>query len=230
MSDKRKDGRKADEIRPLKIKVGVIKRANGSAYVEFGNTHAIAAVYGPKEVHPKHIENAQKGILKCKYNMVPFSVSDRKRPGYDRRSVEISKVVKEALEPVICLEEYPKTMITISMEIIQADAGTRVAAITAASVALADAGIQMKDLLSAVAAGRADGKILLDLTGDEEKAEDAIDMPVAMVPRTGEITLIQMDGKAKITELEEILKLAKKGCNDVYKAQKAALKERYKGE
>lgn len=227
VKDKRADGRALDELRPLKMKVGVINKANGSAYVEFGTTKAIAAVYGPKEIHPKHLEDSQRSVIKCKYNMVPFSVSDRKRPGYDRRSVEISKVIKEAIEPVLFLEDYPKTAIELSMEIIQADSGTRVAAITAASLALADAGIAMKDLVAAVSVGKVEGKIVIDLTGDEEATEEATDVAVAMVPRMGKITLLQIDGNISSAELKKMLELVNKACKKINDAQKKALKERY---
>ncbi|NOR85243.1 exosome complex exonuclease Rrp41 [archaeon] len=223
----RSDGRKLDEIRPMIIKAGVIDRADGSAYVEFGTTKVIVGVYGPKKVHPRHMENSQKAILKFRYNMIPFSVYDRKRPGYDKRSVEIAKVVADAFENAIFLEEFPKSAIEVDMEIIQADAGTRVAAITAASVALADAGIPMKGLVSSVAAGRVEGNIALDLTKDEEDVSDAIDLPVAMIPRTGEITLLQMDGDATVEEIEQIVKMAEKGCKDIEKVQIAALLEKY---
>jgi len=226
----RTDGRKLDELRPLKIEAGVVERADGSAYVEFGTTKVMAAVYGPIKVHPRHMENSRKGILKVRYNMLPFSVYDRKRPGYDRRSVEIAKVVSEAFESVIFLEEYPKTAIDIDMEIIQADAGTRVAAITAASVALADAGISMKGLVSSVAGGRVEGNIVLDLTKDEEDVDDAIDLPVAMIARTGEITLLQMDGDATAGEIEKIVKIAEKGCKEIEKAQVEALLKKYSAE
>lgn len=223
----RPDGRKNDEPRKLMVKAGVIPRADGSAYVEFGKTHAIAAVYGPKPVIPKHQENPHKAILRCRYAMMPFSVKDRKRPGYDRRSTEIAMVAQSALEPAIFLEEFPRTAIDVEMQIIQADAGTRVAAITAAAVALADAGIPMRDLVSAVAAGRANGNVLLDLTKEEEDAEDAVDMPMAMMPRLGKITLLQMDGDVPLETVEEIVKTGTSGCMKVYEAQKDALKKKY---
>ena len=226
----RPDSRKPNEVRPLKIKAGGISRADGSAYVEFRKTHAVPAVFGPKPVIPKHQEQSDRAILRCRYNMMPFSVKDRKRPGYDRRSTEIALVAQSALEPAVFLEAYPRTAIDIDMEIIQADAGTRVAAITAAAVALADAGIPMRDLVSAVAAGRANGNVLLDLTKEEEDAEDAIDTPMAMMPRVGKITLLQMDGDADTKTLEEIIKLGTEGCRQVYEAQREALKKKYQNE
>ena len=92
------DGRTAEEHRPIKIEAGVLNNADGSAYVEIGKNKVLAAVYGPRECHPRHLQNPTKAIVQCKYNMQAFSVSDRKRPGPDRRSIEISKIISEALE------------------------------------------------------------------------------------------------------------------------------------
>ena len=143
------DGRKVDELRPIKIEAGVLKSADGSAYVEIGKNKVLAAVYGPRECHPRHMQNPAKAIVQCKYNMISFSVGDRKRPGPDRSSVEISKIISEALEYVVFTENFPRTSIDVYIEVLQANAGTRCAGLTAASVALADAGIPMKDLVPA---------------------------------------------------------------------------------
>lgn len=223
----RADNRKLDEIRPMKMKIGVIKRADGSAEVEFGDTKVTAAVYGPRQIHPRHQERPDRSVLRCRYNMLPFSVSDRKRPGYDRRSTELAKVITESLEPALFLEEFPKTAIDIDMEITQADAGTRAAAINAASLALAHAGIPMRDLVTSVAAGRANKKLLLDMTKEEEDAPDAIDLPMAMMPRAGKITLLQMDGIVLPGDIEKIVDLAEAGCMKIYETQKKALLEKY---
>ncbi|MCK4732214.1 MAG: exosome complex exonuclease Rrp41, partial [Methanophagales archaeon] len=193
---KRVDGRSFDELRNIKIDVGVLKRADGSCYFELGNNKVLAAVYGPREMHPRHAQDAKMAVVKFRYNMAPFSVDDRKRPGPDRRSVEISKVSREALDPVILREYYPKAAIEVYVEILQSDAGTRTAGINAASVALADAGIPMKDLVSSVAIGKIDEEVVLDLDAKEDNFGEA-DMPVAMVARTNTITLLQMDGRFK---------------------------------
>ena len=90
MAYTRKDGRKLDEMRPVSAKAGVIPRAQGSAFFKIGNTEAYAAVYGPRELYPKFKQDPQKGLLRCHYNMMPFSGSgDRVRPGGGRRSKEI---------------------------------------------------------------------------------------------------------------------------------------------
>ena len=220
------DGRKKDELRDIKIEAGVLKRADGSAYVEWGMNKVYAAVYGPRELFPRFLRRSDKAILQCKYNMASFSVEERKRPGPDRRSVEISKVTRGALEPVVLTENFPESVINVNIEVVQAEAGTRCAGITCASVALADAGIPMKDLVPACAAGKISGEIVLDLCKEEDNFGES-DLPIAMVPRTGGISLLQMDGLMTAEELEKALNLAKKGCKIVYKKQREALRRRY---
>ena len=223
---KRNDGRAPDEMRDIKIEAGVLKRADGSSYVEMGGSHAIAAVYGPREMHPKHKMNPAQAVLRTRYEMAPFSVGDRKRPGPDRRSTEISKVTRQALEPVVQLDQYPKTAIDVFIEILQADAGTRVTGVTAAAVALADAGIAMTDLVASCAAGKVADTVVLDLNGLEDNCGQA-DVPIALAPRDNKITLLQMDGLMTEEEFETALKYATKGCKVIYEKQKDALKRRY---
>ncbi len=222
------DGRKRDELRkPYIIEAGVISKADGSAMVQSGKTIVFAAVYGPRKVIPKHLEDQEKALLRVRYNMITFSVPDRKKPGPDKRSMEISKVIEHALRRVVFLEDYPRTAIDVYLEVVQADAGTRVAALTAASVALADAGIHMRDLLPAVAVGRVNGEIVLDLNKEEEDVENAVDLPFAYLPSTDEVVLLQMDGITDVDEIHEMIELAKKGCIEIYKLQKRALQRKY---
>jgi len=221
----RLDGRKPDEIRPIKIKVGVLNRADGSCYFEFGGNKVIAAVYGPREVHPRHQQRSTSAVVRYRYNMASFSVEERKRPGPDRRSIEVSKVSREALEPVIFQEYFPRSAIDIFVEVLQADAGTRTAGINAASIALADAGIPMKSLVSACAVGKVDDTLVLDLNKDEDNYGQA-DMPIAMTP-DGKITLLQMDGHLTRDEFKEGLEMAKKGCLEIAQLQRTALMEKY---
>lgn len=226
VTKKRPDGRAFDELRPLKIEAGVLERADGSSYVEIGDNKVLAAVYGPRELHVRRLLKPNMAILRCRYNMAPFSVEDRKRPGPDRRSVEISKITAEALNPAVFLEKFPRSTIDIFIEVLQAEGGTRCAGITAASVALADAGIPMRDMVAACAAGKADGKVIMDLSEWEDKEGEA-DLPIAMMPRTGDITLLQMDGHLTGDEFEKALDLAVKGCKIISEEQKNAIKNRY---
>lgn len=222
----RADGRDFNELRPFKIEAGVLERADGSAYLEIGGNKILAAVYGPRELHVRRIMRPDMAVIRCRYNMAPFSVGDRKRPGPDRRSVEISKITADALRPAIFLEKFPRSTIDVFIEVLEAEGGTRCAGITAASVALADAGIPMKDLVVSCAAGKANGKVVLDLSEEEDKEGEA-DLPVAIMPRSGEITLLQMDGHLTPEEFEKALDLAIEGCKDINAAQKEAIKNRY---
>ena len=228
---KRFDGRKFDEIRKMEAKVGVIKNAMGSAMFTLGKTIAIAAVYGPRELFPAFLQNASKGILRCYYDMFSFSVTERKRPGPTRRSTEISKVTETALLPVLDLSKFANTTIDVYINIVQADAGTRTAGINAAILALADAGIPMKDLVTSVAVGKVGNKIVIDLTKEEEDHEEgATDLPVALMARSGKVTLIQLDGKMTQKEIIEALEMAKKTSKPIHDVQVKALKDKYKGE
>ncbi|HII03253.1 MAG TPA: exosome complex exonuclease Rrp41, partial [Candidatus Nitrosotenuis sp.] len=182
------DGRKINEPRRIMIKAGVLKNANGSAYIEFGENKILAGVFGPRDVHPKHLANTDRGIIRCRYHMQPFSVGERKNPAPSRREIEISKVIKEALEPAVMLENFPRTVVDVFIEILQADGGSRCAALDAAAVALADAGIPMRDMVSACAAGKVADTIVLDINNEEDQ-EGQADMPVAYMPNLGKVTL-----------------------------------------
>ena len=223
---RRLDGRALDELRPIKIEAGVLRRADGSAHVEWGGNRVLAAVYGPREAHPRHLQNPARALVQCRYNMAPFSVSDRKRPGPDRRSVEISKVTSEAFQAVVFTEQFPRTSIDVFIEVLQADAGTRCAGITAAAVALADAGIPMRDLVVACASGKIAGQVALDLNKEEDNFGDA-DCPMAVVPRTGEVVLLQMDGHLTDDEFDRAMKLSMGAAQRIYEMQKEALRRRY---
>lgn len=225
---KRTDGRGIDELREVKITVGTVKNADGSAFIEFGKNKILAAVYGPREVHPKHMAQSDRCVLRCRYHMSPFSTDTRKNPAPSRREVEISKVMREALEPAVMLEDYPRAAIDVFVEVLQSDGGSRCAGITAAAVALADAGINMRDLVAACAAGKVDEKIVLDINDTEDK-EGGADMPVAYMPRMEQVTLLQLDGNLSPDQFGECIDKAIVGCKMVYEIQKQALMQKYFG-
>lgn len=233
----RLDGRKDDELRPMEAKAGVIPNADGSASFKIGKTWAIAAVYGPRELYPRFMQDPTKGLLRCHYSMMPFSGSgERIRPGNSRRSQEIAMVMTKALEPVVDLTDFPNAVVDIFVDLPQTDAGTRCAAISAASIALADAGIPMKDMVCSVAVGKVDDKIVADLSYKEEQISEfnpdsadatVADIPVAIIHNTKEVTLLQLDGDITKEGLREALELAKKTSEKVYELQKKALKEKF---
>ena len=225
----REDGRSPTTFRNMKMKVGILNNADGSAYIECGGNKILVGVYGPRELHSKKHSKPDGAVLRCKYNMAPFSVVERKRPGNDRRSTEISKLISEAITPCVFLEKYPRSSIDISIEVLEAEGGTRCLGIVGARLALADAEIPMRDLISACAVGKVDDTIVLDLSEKEDQTGNA-DIPVAIMPRTGEITFLQMDGNLTQDEFNEALNLAYAGCEFINQMQREALLNKYRGE
>ncbi len=225
---KRLDGRELDESRPFKIEAGVLNRAQGSALVEWGGNKIIAAVYGPHECIPRHDCNPYKARLSVRYIMSPFASKDEHgRMGPNRRSVELSMVLREALESTVLLEKYPKAQIDVYIEVLQAAGGTRCASLVAAAVALANAGIPMRDLPVAVAAGKIEDKVCLDCSKEEDNFGQA-DVPVGLLPKTNEIILLQMDGLMTKEELFQAIEYVKKEADKIRKAEVEALQKAYK--
>lgn len=224
---KRRDGRSFRDLRPIKIEASVLKNAEGSAYIEWGRNKILAAVYGPREATPKHMANPNKAIIKCRYQMAPFSsLEGHSRTGPNRRATEISKVIKEVFENVVMVNEFPGSEIDVFIEVLQGDGGTRAAGLTAASVAMANAGIRMKDLVYAVSAGRIGDHVAIDFDMIEDNYSDA-DMPVAVAPRNNDVLLLQMDGgftKEQFAEARELILEAGKTISEI---QKDALKRVY---
>lgn len=239
---KRFDKRKKDELRSMEAEVGVIANAVGSARFKMGNTEAFAAVYGPKELFPRFLKNPEKGVLRCYYNMMPFSgFGGRVRPGGNRRSKEISMVTENALRPVLDLTEFPNAGVYVYIELPQTDAGSRCAGICAASMALADAGFKMKDLVSAVAMGYIGGELVADVDYMEEhynefkednkdKDESETDIPMAYIPVDDSFSLLQMDGAIPADKLKEAFEVVKDACLKIHEVQREALKKKFESE
>ena len=222
----RHDGRRPDEHRPVRMEVGVLSNADGSALVEFGRTKVLAAVYGPREPPQRFMLLPDRAILRVRYHMAPFSTSDRKSPAPSRREVELSKVIREALEPVVLSELFPRTSIDVFVEVLQADGGTRTAGVTAASLALADAGIPMKALVAGVAVGKIEGVLVLDVDEVEDSAGEA-DLPIAGAPDLGLITLIQLNGVLSEEELRRAIDMAWPAIEELVKMEKEVLRRKY---
>ncbi len=227
VNGKRLDGRMPEDLRDIKIEVGPIKNAVGSCYIEWGNNKILAAVYGPKEALPKHVQDPERAIIKCRYTMAPFSsLEEHGRSGPNRRSTEISKVTKEVFENVIMLEKYPGAEIDIFVEVLQGDGGTRAAGITAAAVAVAASGIPMTDLPYGVSFGKVGEHVILDLNKIEDNYSDA-DMPIAIGPRNGNILLLQMDGTLTKDDIKKGMAMVNRAGEKISKIQRDALKKSY---
>jgi len=222
----RHDGRKKDDLRNISFEVGVLDQADGSALIEWGKNKILVAVYGPRELHPKHMALPDRALIRCEYRMATFSVSDRKSPAPKRREKEISKILGEALEPAIFNYLYPRSVIDVFIEILQADGGSRVASVTAASLALADAGVPMRDLVVGCAAGRLGDYVVLDLDDIEDKEGEG-DLPLAYLPQLDQIVLLQSDGTFTVDQFKEALDMLIPACKKIYEKQRAALTTKY---
>lgn len=228
---KRMDGRTPEEMRKIRIEAGVIEEADGSAYVEWGGNKILCGVYGPRECIPRHGASPYHALVKCRYMMSPFaSAEEHGRSGPSRRSTELSKVIREAFENLIIAEKFPNTQIEIYIDVLQAEGGTRTASVTAAAVALANAGIPMRDMVSAIAVGKAADTLVVDLGKSEDNFGQS-DMPIAVSHRDKKLLLLQMDGLLTRDEIKKMVEMAENSCSQINAVQAEALKKFYeKGE
>ena len=170
---RRSDGRASNAARPLFVKVGILAGAAGSAYVEMGGTKALCAVYGPREgVRPAGggTVDMEVGLLVCDVKLSAFSNSGKRAAAAGSGSStaaaaaerELTAVVHAALLPAVLLHTFPKAVVEVQVQLLESGGGDAGVAITAASAALAHAGVATHDLVCAVSAARMDGKLILD--------------------------------------------------------------------
>ncbi len=227
---KRLDGREAEELRKIRIEAGILSEADGSAFVEWGGNKIICGVYGPRECIPRHDSSPYHAIVKCRYMMSPFaSLEEHSKSGPSRRSTELSKVIREVFENLVLAERFPNTQIEIYIDVLQAEGGTRTASVTAAAVALANAGIPMKDMVSAVAVGKAGNVLLVDL-GKMEDNFGQSDMPLAMSHKDKKLLLVQMDGLLTKEEITQMIEMSERSCDKLHETQADALRRFYENE
>ncbi|KAG4917024.1 hypothetical protein JHK87_054581 [Glycine soja] len=211
----RLDGRRPMEMRQIRAEIGAVSKADGSAIFEMGNTKVIAAVYGPREVQNRSQQISSHALVRCEYSMANFSTGDRMRKSKgDRRSTEISLVIRQTMEACILTHLLPRSQIDIYVQVLQADGGTRSACINAATLALADAGIPMRDLVTSCSAGYLNSTPLLDLNYVEDSAGGP-DVTLGILPKLDKVTLLQMDSKLPIDILENVMQLAIEGCKAI---------------
>ncbi|XP_072981526.1 exosome complex component RRP41 homolog [Typha angustifolia] len=209
------DGRLPNEMRHIKGELGVVASADGSALFEMGNTRVIAAVYGPREVQNRSSQTHGQALVRCEYSMANFSTGDRtRRPKGDRRSTEISLVIRQTMEACILADLMPHSQIDIFVQVLQADGGTRSACINAATLALADARIPMRDIVTSCSAGYLCSTPLLDLNYAEDSAGGP-DVTVGILEKMDKVTLLQMDAKLPMDIFENVMQLAIEGCKAV---------------
>ena len=235
----REDGRAVDELRPVTLTRNWLDHAQGSCLVEFGKTKVLCAASAQEGV-PRWRKGSGLGWVTAEYAMLPQATHDRSsresvKGRIGGRTHEISRLVGRALRAAVDYEALGENTITIDCDVLQADGGTRTAAITGAYVALADAvsylreqgalkGEPLVQSIAAVSVGIIDGTPMLDLPYVEDVRAET-DMNVVM---TGDGRFVEVQGTAEgapfdKAELDALLDLAAKGCADLTRLQAEAL-------
>ena len=233
----RKDGRKNNELRPVKITRSYLKHPEGSAMIELGGTRVICTASVEEKV-PQFLRGMEQGWITAEYAMLPRSTavrSQRERNKANSRSLEIQRLIGRSLRAVVDLKQLGERTIWLDCDVIEADGGTRTAAISGAFVALAEACFRLKDqelianipiadYLSAVSVGVVEGVPLLDLAYEEDFAA-AVNMNVVMTA-AGQLVEIQGSAEGKPfsrSDTNTLLDLAEKGARELFAMQQEAL-------
>ncbi|MEW6455734.1 MAG: ribonuclease PH [Acidobacteriota bacterium] len=235
----RQNGRPFDKIRPINIVPNYLKFAEGSAYIELGETKVITTVSVEEKV-PAFLKGTGKSWISAEYSMLPRSTEKRNvrestQGRVSGRTHEIQRMIGRSLRAVVDLNLLPEKTIFIDCDVIQADGGTRTASITASCVALGLAFQKMveknliqqnplKKLVAAISVGIIDGNKLLDMDYNEDSRAE-IDLNVVQT-ETGEIVEIQGTGEVRPFTIEEIIdltSLARKGLEEIFEIQRRIL-------
>lgn len=235
----RADGRKPKQLRPLTITPAYLKTADGSVLIEVGDTRVICTAKLEERV-PQFLRNSGKGWITAEYGMLPGSSQARigreaSRGKVGGRTHEIQRLIGRSLRAIADLKSFGEKTVWVDCDVIQADGGTRTASITGAYVALREAAARwldkgiivkdpVKDSIAAVSVGIIDGKVLLDLTYEEDSRAD-VDMNFVM---TGTGRFVEVQGTAESKpftgkQLERMTELAQEGIRELLKAQKQVI-------
>jgi ribonuclease PH len=235
------DGRTGDQLRPVAFNLGIAPYAGGSVLVAMGNTRVICGVMIEESV-PRWMkeQSVVGGWLTAEYSMLPYSTQTRKprdvaKGRVDGRSMEIQRLIGRSLRTVVDLEKLGPRTIWVDCDVLQADGGTRTAAITGASLAVAIACRKLakekkldappvRKLVAAVSAGVLDGKAIVDLNYEEDKLV-TVDFNL-VATEDGEFVEVQGSGEEATfaqSELDEMLVLGRKGIAELIAAQRAVL-------
>ncbi|KAK9720288.1 3'-5'-exoribonuclease [Basidiobolus ranarum] len=222
LSEKRSDGRTTEELRSIFLKTGLISQANGSAYIELQHTKIACAIYGPRQAKKPSFNN--KGELNCEFKFTPFSCVKRRGHLRDAQERELSQIITQALAPSVRLELFPKSVVDIYISVLESDGigSTVAAAITCASVALADAGIEMLDLVAASSGGFFQSQVMLDCTAIEEEQQQG-SLILSYMPSLNEVTHIVLGGETEVTVSNQAIEQCIDTCTKIYSVMNHSL-------
>ena len=231
---RRADGRRPDELRPVRFRRDYTRMANGSVLVEFGDTRVLCTASVDENV-PRWLRERRRGWVTAEYSMLPGSSPERVARRVGGRTKEIQRLIGRCLRTAIDLDGLGPRQVLVDCDVLQADGGTRTASICGGYLALHDAvtrliqegrlaGSPMQQECAAVSVGLIDGAALLDLPYSEDSRAD-VDFNVVM---TGSGQLVEVQGTAEgrpfeRAQLDEMLNLAAKGISEIVVAQRAVL-------
>ncbi|KAG0344584.1 hypothetical protein BG004_004345 [Podila humilis] len=242
--------RQPEDMRPIHLKTGLINQANGSAYIELEKTKIACGVYGPRPVKKVGQGFSGLGILNCEIKFATFSCAKRRTNVRDPQEKNLSLIITQALTPAVRLDMLPKSAIDVYITVLESDglSSCLSAAITAASVALAHAGIEMLDLVAACSASyiptvpsitSSDGSIVtsasasssstppqifMDADLEEEKHEQG-SIVLAYMPSRNEVTHVLQSGKAEGAIISQSVEYCVEACNKIHAVMNHALLE-----
>jgi exosome complex component RRP41 len=222
----RRDGRRPHEIRRLRCRFGPVGDCDGSVYLEHGCNKILAVVRGPRALASRSQGQFDRATVRCTYTQAPFAKTEhRKIRSRDRRTAQIASNITKTFEAVIQTHLYPRSEISIEIQVLQSDGGCVASAMNATTLALFDAGIPCSDYVVSCTAGHLDKRPLLDLNYEEESSGGPM-VHIAMAPSTSTIITTEMISKMPVEAFEETLLLAQQGCMQMYELFKTSVKER----
>ncbi|OVA10112.1 Exoribonuclease [Macleaya cordata] len=216
----RPDGRGFHQCRPAFLRTGAVNAASGSAYAEFGNTKVIVSVFGPRE-SKKAMMYSDIGRLNCNVSYTTFSTSVRGQ-GSDHK--EFSAMLHKALEGAILLESFPKTTVDVFALVLESGGSDLPVVISCASLALADAGIMMFDLVTSVSVSSLGSNLVIDPITEEESCQDG-SLMITSMPSRNEVTQLTLTGEWSTPKIHEAMELCLEACSKLGKIMRSCLKE-----
>ncbi|RDB31045.1 Exosome complex component ski6 [Hypsizygus marmoreus] len=221
----RSDGRRQYELRDMTIDLSQQGSADGSAVVTHGLTQVLVSVFGPREAKMRSQTIHDRANINVEVNVAAFSTGERRRRTRgDKRILELAATIKSTFEPVVQTNLYPRSQIDVFVQVLQQDGGLLQACINGTTLALVNAGIPLLDFVCAVTGGVHETAPMLDLTLLEEN--DTPNVTVAVMPKTGKVTLVTMETRLHVDRFEKIFRLAGDAGKVIHGEMKSAVKTR----
>uniref|UniRef100_A0A5B6YGV0 Putative exosome complex component MTR3 isoform X1 n=1 Tax=Davidia involucrata TaxID=16924 RepID=A0A5B6YGV0_DAVIN len=216
----RPDGRGFQQCRPAFLRTGAVNAASGSAYAEFGNTKVIVSVFGPRE-SKKAMMYSDIGRLNCNVSYTTFATPVR---GQGSDNKEFSSMLHKALEGAIILDTFPKTTVDVFALVLESGGSDLPVVISCASLALADAGIMMYDLVASVSVSCLGKNLVIDPISEEESYQDG-SLMITCMPSRNEVTQLTVTGEWSTPKIHEAMELCLDACSKLGKIMRSCLKE-----